>query len=843
MTFRSLAISNIKGNWRSYNAFFLSSSFSVMIFYMYSAFLYHPDVVNGYIIGAEKLRQGILLCEYVIIIFSFLFILYSNTAFLKTRMREFGLFTLLGTTKKQLKVLIIYENMSVAILAITFGIFFGIIFSKIFFMILAVLLNMQDWISFSVPLKSVFLTGVTFFVLFLLISVINIIRISKIEIIDLLKSSKNSKNRIYYSKGLSLLAFISLVIAYFISFIINGTNFIWAASTILITITIGTYFLFTQLSVFLLNQVRKRKNIYYKKINLITISQLSYNIKGNARVLFVVSILNAVTLTASGTLLMFIQTIQYEEFRQMLSLTMFIGIFISLLFFLASSSIIYFKLFTELQEDQQQYKALIKIGLMKKELKKTIFIQVGTLFFVPSIIGIIHALFALKALDNLLMTSNWSYSFIIILVFLLLQLIYFLFAYNNYLKSIRNSINEINYFNFAEYKKVKNYKKISSLLFVLLLFTLLFISPIINGKSFYNIFQIMNDNNPDKKIQRILDDSVSANVPGIALGILDQSKTTFFTAGKSNIETGNAIESTNKFRIGSVTKVFVATTVLQLVAEKKISLNDSVEKLLPNLIKGNQYNSKKITVYQLLNHTSGIADYANVKFLNNLSSNTSRNYKDYELINIALSMKPTGEPGKKYSYSNTDYVLLGMIINKVTGKPYSKVIEEKILQPLKLKDTFFPHNMMQMPKENFTRGYIQWGATTSLQDITDINVSFANASGEMISTTTDVNIFLCALMSGQLLNQSELKVMKSIINNGDSTKGYGLGLQKTTLPNGKSVWGHVGGIAGYYTIAYVADDGSKAATLSVNSYSFNSNAFPYKGSEFINQVFIEIFKN
>ncbi|KAF6626194.1 serine hydrolase [Paenibacillus sp. EKM208P] len=842
MTFRSLAFSNIKGNWRAYSAFFLSSSFSVMIFYMYAAFLYHPDVVNGYIVGAEKLRQGLLLCEYIIIVFSFLFILYSNTAFLKTRTKEFGLFTLLGTTRRQIRKLIIYENLSIAILAIVTGTFSGILFSRFFFMILAVLLNMEDWISFSVPFKSLAFTSITFFILFTLISIINVIRISKTEVIDLITSSKKSQDGVYYSKWMALLAAICLVTTYYTSLIINGTNFVWAASIILIAVMIGTYFLFTQLSIFLLNQVRKRKNIYYKKINLITISQLSYNIKGNARMLFIVSILNAVTLTASGTLFMFIQTIQYEEFRQMLSLTMFIGIFISLLFFLASGSIIYFKLFTELQEDQVQYKALMRIGLVEKELKKTIFSQVSTLFFIPSIVGIIHALFALKALDNLLMTSNWGYSFIIIGVFLLLQFVYFLVAYSNYLKSIKSEINKNKYLDLSPKKERSIYRRGIYFFFGLLIFTLLLTLPVINGKSFYAVFQTMNDGSTDNKIQRILEDSISSNVPGAMLGVLNQGQTTFFAAGKSNIKTESIMEPDNKFRIGSVTKIFTATAILQLVGEKKIDLNDSIEKWLPGLIHGNEYDGKQITIRRLLNHTSGLADYANIKFLNNISSKPLQNYQDYELVNIALSMKPTFEPGKKYNYSNTDYVLLGMIINKVTGKPYSKIVEEKILQPLNLKNTFFPGSSTKVPKEHFARGYIQWNSNTSLQDITNINVSFANASGEMISTTEDLNIFLCALMSGKLLNQTELEEMKTIINDGNSTKGYGLGLQKTTLPNGEDVWGHVGGIAGYYTIAYVSDDGSKAATLSVNAYSFNSSNFPYKGGEFINQIFIEVFK-
>lgn len=159
MTFRSLALSNIRGNWRSYSAFFLSSVFSVMIFYIYAAFLYHPEVENGSIMAASKIRSGMMFCEYIIIIFSFLFVLYSNSAFLKTRQQEFGLFSLFGMTKAQLRKLVIYENAAIAVLAIAVGILLGMLFSKLFFMALAVLLKLEETIPFAAPLKAIGITA------------------------------------------------------------------------------------------------------------------------------------------------------------------------------------------------------------------------------------------------------------------------------------------------------------------------------------------------------------------------------------------------------------------------------------------------------------------------------------------------------------------------------------------------------------------------------------------------------------------------------------------------------------------------------------------------------------
>lgn len=170
MTFRSLAFSNIHGKWRSYSAFFMSCTFSVMIFYIYAAFLEHPDVVSGQIMAASKVRQGMLFCEYIIVIFSLLFVLYSNSAFLRTRQKEFGLFSLFGMTRLQIQRLVIYENTAISILAIGVGIALGISFSKLFFLALGTLLNIKDTITFVIPLKAVWLTSGGFFLLFMLIS-------------------------------------------------------------------------------------------------------------------------------------------------------------------------------------------------------------------------------------------------------------------------------------------------------------------------------------------------------------------------------------------------------------------------------------------------------------------------------------------------------------------------------------------------------------------------------------------------------------------------------------------------------------------------------------------------
>ncbi|QDD86871.1 FtsX-like permease family protein [Bacillus cereus] len=444
MTFRSLAFSNIRGKWRSYSAFFLSSVFSVMIFYIYAAFLAHPDVVNGNIIAADKVRLGMIFCEYVIFIFSFLFVLYSNSAFLKTRKQEFGLFSLFGMTRMQLRRLVIYENLTIAVLAISVGIGLGILFSKMFFIVLSMLLNMSDTITFFVPLQAVGLTMGSFLVLFTLISFWSVLGIGRTEIIELLKASKKTKGELFYSPWLVVLAIVSLLVGYTIALMLNGGNFglldmqefSMLAIGIMVAVVMGTYLLYSQFSILLLRFIQKRYNVYYNRTNMMVIAQLGYKMKDNARMLFIVSILSAIIVTASGAFSILAASAQQEELKEMISLTMFIGLFISLLFFIAAGSMIYFKLFTELKEDQAQIKALIRIGITDGEIRKIVFTQVGIIFFLPCVVGIIHALVAMKALDNILMSSSWFYSFIVIGIYLVMQTIYFLIACRSYMGSM-----------------------------------------------------------------------------------------------------------------------------------------------------------------------------------------------------------------------------------------------------------------------------------------------------------------------------------------------------------------------------------------------------------------------
>ncbi|WP_289356875.1 ABC transporter permease [Paenibacillus sp. S-12] len=443
MTIRSLALRNIRGNWRSCCAFFLSSAFSVMVFYMFAAFRFHPDVLNGHILGADKVRQGMMFCQYIIIIFSVLFVLYSSTAFIRTRRQEFGLLTLFGMTRGQLRKLIVYEHAGIAMLAIGFGIGLGIAFSKLFFMTMEVLLDREVTILFAVPMEALGLTVVCFALLFAVISAWAACKTGHGEIVDMLGASREPAEQAAFSHGLAALAVICLGTAYGLALSINIRNFPLLALPVMISVTIGTYLFFTQFSLLVLHSIQRSPRFYYHRTTMIIVGQLRSRLKSNAMMLFLVSMLSAVMLTASGAIYMMKRAVQvdgyrtqYENAQSLMGLTMFIGLFISLLFFMAAGSVIYFKLFTELREDQAHCKALSRIGLTEGEIRGIVMAQIGILFFAPCIIGTIHALIAMKALDNLLMLSNWSYSFAVIGIYLVLHTIYFLITCHDYMNSI-----------------------------------------------------------------------------------------------------------------------------------------------------------------------------------------------------------------------------------------------------------------------------------------------------------------------------------------------------------------------------------------------------------------------
>ncbi|PFY91121.1 serine hydrolase domain-containing protein [Bacillus pseudomycoides] len=317
-------------------------------------------------------------------------------------------------------------------------------------------------------------------------------------------------------------------------------------------------------------------------------------------------------------------------------------------------------------------------------------------------------------------------------------------------------------------------------------------------------------------VKQVMQDTLQLGFPGILAKTSEGGKTWSYAAGIADLRTKKPMKTDFRFRIGSVTKTFTATVVLQLAGENRLNLDDSIEKWLPGVIQGNGYDGNQITIRQILNHTSGIAEYLRSKDADMM--NTKKTYTAEELVKIGLSLPPDFAPGKGWSYSDTGYVLLGILIEKVTGNSYAEEIENRIIEPLELSNTFLPGNSSVIPGTNHARGYVQPDGASELKDVTYYNPSIASSAGDMISTADDLNKFFSYLLSGKLLKEQQLKQMLTTVPTGSAEiSGYGLGIYETKLPNGVSIWGHTGSIPGFVTLVGGTLGGKHTLAVNLNS--------------------------
>jgi D-alanyl-D-alanine carboxypeptidase len=275
-----------------------------------------------------------------------------------------------------------------------------------------------------------------------------------------------------------------------------------------------------------------------------------------------------------------------------------------------------------------------------------------------------------------------------------------------------------------------------------------------------------------------------------------------------------------RFRVGSVTKTFLATVLLQLSAEGRVGLDDPIERYLPGVVPG----GGAITVRQVLSHTAGIFDYTeDPEFADDteaeqeqlVAADRWKTYAPEQLIAVATSYPPYFAPGQGWHYSNTDYLLIGELIGKVTGHSWRTEVRQRILRPLGLHHTYLPGTATSIPGPH-SHGYLP--LTSGPADITELNPSVAGAAGEIISTTDDLTRFNAALLGGRLLGPAQLAEMTTTVPaDADPPSEYGLGLMRTSLSCG-AVWGHPGGIFGYTTYVFGDRSGTRQIAISVTPY-------------------------
>ncbi|MDC2863241.1 ABC transporter permease [Bacillus sp. BP-3] len=637
MNFRQLAFNNVKGNWRNYKAFLISSCLSIFVFFMYASFIYHPDVVNGNISMKMRIDKGLETCNYIVILFSGLFILYSNSIFLRARKKELGLFTLIGATKGQLGRMIMLEQIILGCISIVSGIALGMLGLPLFFKAVSAVVGIEKALPFVWNGKAIAITAGVYLILFFVLSLFGLWTIWRLQIIDLLRGARKQRVEPFSFTWLFLAGLLSIIVAYVLCFQVTFMNLTVYFLPIVGLTIIGTYFLFTQGSVVLLKALQKRKSLFYKQPNLFVISNLVYKMKDNARFLFVVSIITAIVASAMGTLYVFFEdmsakvvqhsphaisiqekgvnshevvkeeTLQsllkkhnfeqarkvtlteipgtfhikwmkeekefdlriiserefnaearkqqeaeihnkpgtgtmvvldmmnelmkfdaakpftfkvqnqsyelklnkpytkalfntgnllvvneqdyakyaaavpdaekmmyygyyiqnwkdtealvkelkghiaddkkenfdnailvYQNVKENGAITMFIGFFITILFFFFACSMTYFKWFNDKEQDRIQFHSLKRIGMTDQEIRKIAVRQMGAIFFIPILIGVLHSGFALYTLGNMLYLDLWKSGAVIITAYVLASALYFAIAQRGYLKHVKS---------------------------------------------------------------------------------------------------------------------------------------------------------------------------------------------------------------------------------------------------------------------------------------------------------------------------------------------------------------------------------------------------------------------
>lgn len=326
----------------------------------------------------------------------------------------------------------------------------------------------------------------------------------------------------------------------------------------------------------------------------------------------------------------------------------------------------------------------------------------------------------------------------------------------------------------------------------------------------------------DSALREVLAQAVGQNhYPGALAQVRRSDGTADMAIGVGDAKSGEAPRPDARFRAGSITKTFVATAVLQLAAEHRLRLDDTVEHRLPGLVDGNGNDGRRITLRMLLDHTSGLFDYTNDKGLQQaFERDPSRRVPPRELVRAAVSHRPYFQPGQGWNYSDTDYVLLGMVISRVTGRSYTDEITRRIIRPLGLRSTYFPGGSSSITPP-YLHGYTMSGSG-AMQDATAATTGvFSPGSGDLISTVGDLNRFLSALLAGRLLPRPMLHRMLTPVPRsraGSDIDKYGLGIMITRLPCGVTVYGHGGTLDGYlsgvagrsggtHTVAWVINGG------------------------------------
>uniref|UniRef100_UPI003F689123 serine hydrolase domain-containing protein n=1 Tax=Streptomyces polyasparticus TaxID=2767826 RepID=UPI003F689123 len=326
-----------------------------------------------------------------------------------------------------------------------------------------------------------------------------------------------------------------------------------------------------------------------------------------------------------------------------------------------------------------------------------------------------------------------------------------------------------------------------------------------------------------------------AGIPGVFAQVRADGRTWQGASGVADLATGRPVRAGLHHRVGSVTKTFTAAAVLQQVEQGRIRLDAPIGDYLPRLVPGER--GRKITVRMLLNNTSGIPDYLPYAFPSlagfpsipdmspeSIEDNRYREFTPHELIRMGLDAPPTGEPGGPTGvYSNTNYLLIGQLLELVTGTTAEDYITRHVIERAGLRHTSFPSGpRIKGPHARMYEGF--YGLIDPPRDFSVYNMSWVGPSAALVSTMDDLNRFYARLLAGDIVSRASLAQMQRtvpVVALDGSTIQYGLGLHKVVVPGCGTFWGHDGSAWGAGAISLTRDDGRRQMSVAVNLQRWN----------------------
>ena len=299
----------------------------------------------------------------------------------------------------------------------------------------------------------------------------------------------------------------------------------------------------------------------------------------------------------------------------------------------------------------------------------------------------------------------------------------------------------------------------------------------------------------------------TSDVPGVIALVEEDGRRTMVAAGKANLARGRPLRTGDRFWVGSITKSFVATLVMQLVAEHRLRLDDTVATHLPGRLR----EGRRIRLRHLLNHTSGLPEYMALEpWRSAVAGNPRVVISPRRLVSSAATLPLDFPPGTQWAYSNTNYLVLAEILERVTGRPLAHLLRERIFRPLGLGATAYESGRRTLgPRDS--HGYDVSGATP--RDVSLHRLGGPWADGAIVSSARDLAVFFGALLRGRLVPRPLLAQMKTIV---PRSHGAGLGLFRLPTPCGRWFYGNTGGTPGYVTFAVGSADGHRLYVFSWN---------------------------